>query len=77
MAAYGKRTGRDPERYFAIGNETAILARIAEYVGVGVGKFILRPVGASSGDIVAQTRQLIEKVLPLVDARWPKTVKAA
>ena len=76
MAAYTKRTGRDAARYFAIGDEKAILERIAEYVAGGVEKFILRPVG--SGDaVLAQTKLLIEKVLPLVDARWPKAAKAA
>ena len=72
MAAYAKRTNRDPARYFAIGDEAAILDRIAEYVDVGVQKFILRPVG-DGASVLAQTRQLIEKVLPRVAARWPKT----
>jgi probable F420-dependent oxidoreductase len=71
MAAYAKRTNRDPARYFAIGDETAILDRIAEYVDVGVQKFILRPVG-DGASVIAQTRQLIEKVLPRVGAKWPK-----
>ncbi len=71
MAAYAKRTHRDPARYFAIGDETAILDRIAEYVDVGVQKFILRPVG-DGASVLAQTRQLIEKVLPRVGAKWPK-----
>lgn len=71
MAAYAKRTDRESQRYFAIGDETAILDRIAEYVDVGVQKFILRPVG-DGPSVLAQTRQLIEKVLPQVGARWPK-----
>ena len=71
MAAYRKRTGRDPARYFAIGDEETILDRVAEYVDVGVQKFILRPIGDGPG-VLAQTRQLIEKVLPRVGARWPK-----
>jgi probable F420-dependent oxidoreductase len=77
MAAYGKRTGRDPARYFAIGDEKAIFDRVAEYVGVGVEKFILRPVGPGGDDVIVQTRRLIEKVLPLVEARWPKPAKTA
>ena len=77
MAAYEKRTGRDPARYFAIGDEKVILDRVAEYVAVGVEKFILRPVGPDGDAIIAQTRKLIEKVLPQVDARWPKKAKAA
>ncbi len=73
MAAYEKRTGRDPQHYFAIGDERAIFDRVAEYVDVGVAKFILRPI---VDDIIGQTRRLIEKVLPLVEARWPKMAKA-
>jgi len=74
MAAYGKRTGRDPSRYFAIGDETAMLERVTEYVAGGVEKFILRPAG---GDIMGQTKRLIERLLPLIEARWPKSAKAA
>jgi probable F420-dependent oxidoreductase len=63
MAAYTKRTGKDANGYFAIGDACAIRARISEYVAVGIEKFILRPVG--TGDqVMAQTRQLIEQVLP-------------
>ena len=43
MEAYRKRTGRDPERHFAIGDAGTMLARIAEYVEAGASKFILRP----------------------------------
>ena len=71
MAAYAKRTSRDPARYFAIGNEAAILGRIAEYVAVGVEKFILRPVG-DGAQVLAQTRLLIDKVLPQIGVKWPK-----
>ena len=77
MAAYQKRTGRDPSGYFAIGDEKVILDRVAEYVAVGVEKFILRPVGPDGDAIIAQTRKLIDKVLPQVEARWPKKAKAA
>jgi probable F420-dependent oxidoreductase len=72
MEAYTKRTGREALRYFAIGDETTILERIGEYVSVGVEKFILRPAGP---DMIGQTRRLIEKVLPAVETRWPKTAK--
>ena len=77
MAAYQKRTGRDPSGYFAIGDEKVIVDRVADYVAVGVEKFILRPVGPDGEAIIAQTRRLIEKVLPQVEARWPRKAKAA
>ena len=73
--AYRKRTRRDPSRYFAIGGAEAILARIAAYVDAGVSKFILRPAARGDDDMLAQTRQLIEEVLPLVAGRWPKPPK--
>jgi len=73
--AYRKRTGRDPSRYFAIGDAEAIVRRIAEYVEAGVSKFILRPAAKGDDEVMAQTRRLIEEVLPLVAARWPKAKK--
>jgi probable F420-dependent oxidoreductase len=70
--AYRRRTGRDPLRYFAIGGAGAIIERIAAYVSAGVSKFILRPAARGDEEMLAQTRRLIEEVLPLVAARWPK-----
>jgi probable F420-dependent oxidoreductase len=75
MEAYRKRTGRDPLGYFAVGDRDAIVGRIAEYVAAGVSKFVLRPLGSSGEEVLAQTRQLIEQVLPVVATRWPKPAK--
>ena len=72
MAAYATRTGRDPARGIIAGDATAILQRIAEYVEAGVSKFVLRPVGRGDEQPLAQTRLLLEQVLPLVAARWPR-----
>src|SRR5947207_6004104 len=73
--AYRKRTGREPKDYFAIGDAEAIVTRIAEYVAGGVSKFILRPAAKGDDEVMAQTRRLIEEVLPLAAARWPKPAK--
>jgi alkanesulfonate monooxygenase SsuD/methylene tetrahydromethanopterin reductase-like flavin-dependent oxidoreductase (luciferase family) len=73
MAAYRARTGRDPARGIVVGDAAAILQRIADYVDVGVTKFVLRPVGNGDEDPLAQTRLLLEQVLPSAAARWPKT----
>jgi alkanesulfonate monooxygenase SsuD/methylene tetrahydromethanopterin reductase-like flavin-dependent oxidoreductase (luciferase family) len=75
MEAYAKRTGRDATHAFAIGDAEAILARVAEYVDAGVSKFILRPLGGDDDAILAQTRLLIEQVLPRAGARWPRRPK--
>jgi probable F420-dependent oxidoreductase len=72
VLAYRERTGRDAATYFAIGDAAAIVARLAQYVAAGVSKFILRPLGRDDAQVLAQTRQLIEQVLPAVEARWPR-----
>jgi probable F420-dependent oxidoreductase len=72
MNAYAKRTGRDAKLTFAVGDAETILARVAEYVDAGVSKFILRPLGSDDEAILAQTRLLIEQVLPRAEARWPR-----
>jgi probable F420-dependent oxidoreductase len=76
MEAYAKRTGRDPYKQFAVGDANTIFDRVGQYVAGGVEKFILRPVG-SGEQVIAQTKLLIEKVLPQIGARWPKAAKAA
>jgi probable F420-dependent oxidoreductase len=75
--AYKKRTGRDPLDYFAIGDAAAIVDKIGEFVAAGVSKFILRPAAKGDDDMMTQTRRLIDEVLPLVAARWPKPHKRA
>ena len=68
---------RDADGYFAVGDAGAIVERIAEYIAAGISKFVLRPVGAGDEAMLAQTRQLIEQVLPQVAARWPKAGSTA
>ena len=77
MDAYTKRTGTDAKAYFAVRAAGTILERIAEYIAAGVSKFVLRPVGADGEEAIAQTRRLIDEVLPEAAARWPKPAKAA
>jgi probable F420-dependent oxidoreductase len=73
--AYRRRTGRDPERYFAIGDAETVVERIAAYVAAGISKFILRPAARGDEEMLAQTRRLIEEVLPRVAERWPKAAR--
>jgi probable F420-dependent oxidoreductase len=72
MAAYRARTGRDPARGIVVGDAEAILQRISDYLAGGVTKFVLRPVGSGDAEPLTQTRLLLERVLPLAAARWPK-----
>ncbi len=75
MEAYRQRTGRDPTGRFAIGDKDEIVARIAQFVDAGISKFILRPAAQGDDDFLAQSRRLIDEVLPAVAARWPKPPK--
>jgi probable F420-dependent oxidoreductase len=77
MEAYRARTGRDPAAQHAIGDAGTIMERIAAFVAAGASKFILRPVGGSDDDFMAQTRRLIDEVLPQVATRWPRPAKVA
>jgi hypothetical protein len=58
-----------------MGDAALIAARITDYVEVGACKFILRPAARGDEDMYVQTKRLIEDVLPVVAARWPKPAK--
>jgi probable F420-dependent oxidoreductase len=75
MDAYRERTGHDPSDYFAVGDAAAIVERIAAYIEAGAAKFIVRPVAQGVDGMLAQTRRLIDEVLPEVTRRWPHTSK--
>jgi probable F420-dependent oxidoreductase len=77
MEHYRARTGRDPRNMFAMGDAEVILQRLNDYVAAGASKFILRPVADGDADMLAQTRRLVEEVLPPLAARWPKQRKVA
>jgi hypothetical protein len=77
MEQYRTRTGREPRDLFAIGDAEVILRRLAEYVDAGASKFILRPIADGDAEMLAQTKRLVEEVLPQVAARWPRRRKAA
>ncbi len=77
MEQYKARTGRDPADTFAMGDADVILRRIADYIEAGASKFILRPVADGDTEMLAQTKRLVEEVLPQVAARWPRPRKVA
>ncbi len=64
--AYRRRTGRDPERLFAVGEAPAIVERIERFVAAGAQKFILRPLATGDEEMLSQTRHLIAEVLPVL-----------
>lgn len=64
VRAFEKRTGRDGKQHFAVGDADDILARIEGYAETGISKFILRPIGKTDAELMDQTQQLIEQVIP-------------
>lgn len=68
LAALEKRLGKDPLPYVAIGNQEQIVDRLRAYRAAGAHKFILRPMAGDSEDMLAQTRKMIELILPEVAA---------
>ena len=62
--SFEKRTSRDAKLHFAVGGADDILARIQEYADAGISKFILRPIGLTDSELIAQTQRLVEEVIP-------------
>ncbi len=72
-AAFEKRTGRDAKQHFAVGDADDILKRIEGYANAGISKFILRPIGLTDAELMAQTERLIEEVIPEAEKLTAKT----
>ena len=63
-----KRLNKDPSRLRAVGGTEEIMALLADFRSAGIHKFILRPIAANADDVMAQTRRLIDEVLPEIKA---------
>ncbi len=66
-----KRLGKDPRGYSAVGNVEDMMALVHDFRAVGVHKFILRPIASGTEDMLAQTKLMVEKLLPEIDALNP------
>jgi probable F420-dependent oxidoreductase len=58
----------DPKAYFALGDASAVLERIAQYRAVGISKFVLIPLAQGEDDLLEQTRRLAAEVIPVAHA---------
>ena len=63
-----ERLGRDARGYAAVGGADEIMALLKRFHEAGVHKFVLRPIASGTEDMLAQTRALIDQVLPEVAA---------
>ena len=59
-----ERLGRKPNEVFAVGDARHIVDRLGQYVAAGASKFILRPIADGDADILAQSKMLINEILP-------------
>ncbi len=57
---------RDPAGTIVAGEAGDVLARIREYVAVGVTKFVMRPVASGDDDVMMQTRRFVDDLLPAI-----------
>jgi 2-methylisocitrate lyase-like PEP mutase family enzyme len=60
-----------------MGDAEVILQRLSAYIEAGASKFILRPIADGDAEMLAQTKRLVEEVLPQVASRWPRQRKVA
>ena len=63
-----KRLGRDPDGFSAVGGVEQMMALVHDFRAAGVHKFILRPIAQGTEDMIDQTRQMVEKLIPEIDA---------
>ncbi|MEM7254707.1 MAG: LLM class flavin-dependent oxidoreductase [Pseudomonadota bacterium] len=60
--------GKDPKTMIAVGDTNDIMRHIERFVDAGVSKFILRPIGADDDEIFDQTKRMVDRLIPAVDA---------
>ena len=64
--AFEARSKRNARDYLAVGDAQDIIHHLRGFVAAGAYKFVLRPIADGDADIMAQTRLLIDEVLPEV-----------
>jgi probable F420-dependent oxidoreductase len=57
--------GSDAHRLAAVGDATAIVARLREFVAAGCSKFVIRLMAVDADDLTAQLDRLCAEVVPL------------
>ena len=65
---FQKRLGKDPAAYSAIGGIDDMMALVHDFHAAGVHKFVLRPIASGTEDMLAQTRFMVDELLPAISA---------
>lgn len=63
-----KRLGKEPAGFTAVGGVSEMMTLVQEFRAAGVHKFILRPIASGTEDMLTQTRLMVEKLIPEIDA---------
>ena len=66
-----KRLGKEPSGFTAVGDTAAMMTLVHEFRAAGIHKFILRPIASGTEDMLSQTKLMIERLLPEIDALNP------
>lgn len=70
------RFQREPRDSIVAGDTADIMRRIEAFVAADASKFVLWPIGSDDDDFLDQTRRLIAKVQPAVDAPFARATVA-
>ena len=68
VAGFTRLLGKPPDAFTAVGGREQIMALVNRFRAAGVHKFVLRPIASGTEETIAQTKRLIEEVLPEVAA---------
>jgi alkanesulfonate monooxygenase SsuD/methylene tetrahydromethanopterin reductase-like flavin-dependent oxidoreductase (luciferase family) len=58
--------GRVPSDFVVVGDLSDVIRRCSEYHRAGISKFVLIPLGNDDADLMAQTRRVVDEVIPVV-----------
>ena len=63
-----KRLGKEAEGFTAVGGVEEIMTLLQAFHAAGAHKFILRPIASDTHEMISQTRLMVEKLLPEIEA---------
>ena len=66
IGGFTRAMGKPPDAFTAVGGRNDIMAKVKRFRDAGARKFILRPIASGTDDMIAQTKRLIDEVLPEV-----------
>lgn len=66
IGGFTRAMGKPPDAFTAVGGAKEIMAKLRGFREAGAHKFILRPIAAGTDDMIAQTKRMIDDVLPEV-----------